>query len=359
MSGLRSIGRAPRALAIVVALVLAGAAFGAWRVATTPRASPSTVSLPKLSNQTASMRVVYLVNERLPRMDAEQLQVLLDSVAATAKAHFHIDIQFEAVREMPLAEAFARIPMRRRSDVQRHVLDFRSGKVDTDRLARDFASEFAKLPEPMDRQVDYARPHAPDLPANSGHKELGRAMAQLQLERLARWQALQAEDGQSVLADADYNEFMLWVALGYGDFPYELVLTNQIIASVENVVPSVHSAIRGGYSNGITTYSRRSRYGAMSVWSTFAFTGNDAALVAWRGGERYAPLEAARLAGIAATHEIGHQIFHLQHPFGRAECLMNPVPMFAYRKWSLQLSAEHCPLGSSREMTPGSTVIQY
>ena len=58
--------------------------------------------------------------------------------------------------------------------------------------------------------------------------------------------------------------------------------------------PAVHAAVRGGYSNGITTYNRRSRFGTMSIWSTYAFTGNDAQLVQLRNGERYTEEEAAR-----------------------------------------------------------------
>ncbi|NJS35838.1 MAG: hypothetical protein HC765_04400 [Brachymonas sp.] len=65
------------------------------------------------------------------------------------------------------------------------------------------------------------------------------------------------------------------------------------------------------------------------------------------------------MAGIAASHELGHQLLHLLHPFGQKHCLMNPVPMFAYRAWAKQLSAKDCALGSSKEMTPGAHRFHY
>jgi hypothetical protein len=97
----------------------------------------------------------------------------------------------------------------------------------------------------------------------------------------------------------------------------------------------------------------------MSVWSTFAFTGSDDFTVQMRGGETYDSLEAARLAGTAAAHEVGHQLFHLRHPFARPECIMNPVPMFAYREWAQKLSPGDCKLGSDAAMTPGAYTFRY
>ena len=72
-----------------------------------------------------------------------------------------------------------------------------------------------------------------------------------------------------------------------------------------------------------------------------------------REGERYTAEEAARLAGIGATHEIGHQLFHILHPYGHPACVMNPVPMFAYRAWAARLDGKACPLGITAEMVPG------
>jgi hypothetical protein len=78
-----------------------------------------------------------------------------------------------------------------------------------------------------------------------------------------------------------------------------------------------------------------------------------------RGVETFTPEEAARLAGVGAAHELGHQLFHFLHPYDNPACVMNPVPMFAYRAWVEKLSPQDCPLGSSPPMQPGAFKFVY
>lgn len=312
------------------------------------------VPLPNLSQQPIEMRVAYLVNERLPRMDQAQLGVLLDSARRATLEHFGVRISFAPLREISVRDAFATIPDVDRRRAMQDVFDFKSGRGDGVRLARAFAKGFKDNGESLPDMIGFALPHAPKLHARSNLDEFGAAMAELQLQRLEQWRQVKARDGNPVIDASELNEFAMWLALGYSDLPFELVLTNQIIASVEYVFPAVHASVRGGYTNGVTTYSKGSRLGTMAVWSTFAFSGNDDFLLRWRDGERYEPVEAAQLAGLAATHEIGHQLFHFQHPFSRPACLMSPVPMFAYRAWSEKLSARHCPIGSDASLIPGA-----
>lgn len=317
------------------------------------------VPLPQLPTGPVEMRVAYLVNDRLPKMTPEQLQVLLANARTTAKEHFGIEIAFTEPREVPIKQAFAAIPPANRNYALKQIFDFKSGKGDVARLGTAFGRAFGKSNEPLGEQIAFALPHAPSLRTQASHDEFGKAMAELQLRRLGDWRQMKALDGGSVIDDSELNEFMMWIALGYSDLPYELVLTNQVIASVEYILPAVHSAIRGGYTNGITTYSKSTRFGTMSVWSTFAFTGNDDSLVKWRSGERYEPVEAAELAGATATHELGHQLFHLLHPFARPACVMSPVPMFSYREWQRKLSPAECRIGSDAAMSPGAYKFHY
>lgn len=315
---------------------------------------PSTVPLPRIEAGTVSMRVAYLVNDRLPKMDPAQLAVLLSATEAAAREHFGIHIRFSAPVEVPIERAFAGIPAARRDLARRDIFDFKSGRGDRSRLTKAFVRGFQAGGEPLQDMVRFAQAAVPELTVPASLDGFGEAMADLQLRRLARWQAMPALDGQPAIDAQEFNEFSMWLALGHANLPFELVLTNQLIASVEYGWPAVHAAVRGGYTNGITTYSRDSRHGTVSIWSTFAFTGNDAALLAWRDGESYDPVEAARLAGLAATHEIGHQLFHFLHPFGKPACLMSPVPMFAYRAWAQRLSARDCPVGSDQALRPGA-----
>ncbi len=315
--------------------------------------------VPKLPATALDFRVAYVVNDRLPRMSPEQLHAMLLRIQLTAQEHFGVCIRFSGITEIPIARAFEAIPKATQDAVRANIYDFKTGTGDLARLKKAFAQYFATQTEPLAERIAFAQPYTPNLKGDATVTEFGAAMADLQLQRLTQWRDIKALDGGNVIDEKPYNEFAMWLALGYTELPFELVLTNQIIASAEYNSVSVHSAIRGGYTNGVTTYSKASRYGTTSIWSTFAFTGNGDFFVKLRGGERYDPLEAAQVAGTGATHEIGHQLFHLAHPFNRLACVMNPVPMFAYRAWSSKLSPTNCRLGSDPRMTPGAYQFQY
>jgi hypothetical protein len=317
-----------------------------------------TVPLPKLSAGPVALRVLHVVNPRLPRMTEAQLQVLLNAVRETSRQHFGVELVFTPLREMSIEEFFRIIPEKRRLEAQAHAFDFKSGTGDPVKLARDFGRALRAEGESLPGMMGYVRPYLGKLPEQS-YESLGSALVQLQLERIKHWQAVPALDGGPAIDATPYNEYNMWNLVGYGDLPYELVITNQIIASVEDVDPSVHTSIRGGYNNGLTTYSRSSRFLTYSVWSTFAFTTDDPWVREMRGGETFNPAEAARLAGLGAAHELGHQLFHFLHPYDNQACVMNPVPMFSYRAWADKLSPRDCPIGSSPPMKPGAFRFVY
>lgn len=337
-------------LMLVVLFILTGC----HRVRTESRVLP----VPRLSQGTVELRVGYVVNPRLPQMSPQQLKVLLLSAQKAAQDHFGIDLKFSAITEVPIATLFDTIPPKIQKELSKHIFDFKSGKGDQERLAQAFGKGLKDDVEPLASMISYARPYIGELPEQS-YEAFGKALARVQLERIERLKAVQALDGSPSIDSKPYNEYLMWVALGYADLPFEVILTNQIIASVEDLLPSVHSAIRGGYANGITTYSRSSRFGTVSIWSIFAFASDDPFIVEFRNGERYSLEEAARLAGIGMTHELGHQLFHLSHPYDNPACIMDPVPMFSFRSWVDNLSAKDCRLGSSPAMQPGAYKFLY
>ncbi len=316
------------------------------------------VPLPGLPAEPIELRVAHVINPRLPRMSDAQVALMLEQMARSTQEHFGLQVKFAAPVEIPIATVFASIPPKFSTLAERLTYNPQALFQRRTRLHEAFAKGLAGSGEPLAAQGAFAQQHAPDVDASS-FDQLGKTLADLQLANIKRWSERKALDGSSVIDDSRFHEFLQWNHLGYGKLPYELVITNQIIASVEYALPSVHSAIRGGYTNGITSYNPLAKFGTFSAWSTYAFTDNDADWLKWRAGESYSPEEAARLAGISAVHELGHQLLHLLHPFGQKGCIMEPVPMFAYRAWAAQLSAKDCVVGSSAAMTPGSYTFRY
>jgi hypothetical protein len=305
------------------------------------------------------MRVAHIVNPRLPRLSRARLYVLLASMARTAREHFGVELRFEdPIEEIPIDKVFAAIPPERVRAAREAIYDFKSGKGDRTRLEREFGKGFRESGQRLEGMLAFARPHTGPL-KEASFESLGRALARMELERIQGWKSVRALDGGPAIDATPYNEFPMWLQVGYTHLPYEILITNQVIASVEYTFPAVHAAIRGGYSNGITTYSSASKFGTTSIWSTFGFTTGDPWVTKMREGETYEGHEAAVLAGIAAAHEIGHQLFHFSHPFGATACVMNPVEMFAYRAWASKLSAKDCPIGSRPEIKPGAYKFVY
>ena len=325
---------------------------------TTPWPAVPLPRLPLPAESPIELRVAHVVNPRLPRMSDAQIALMLEQMARSTQEHFGLQVKFAAPVEIPIATVFAGIPPKFSTLAERLTYNPRALFQRRSRLHEAFAKELAGSGEPLSAQGAFAQQHAPDVDASS-FDQLGKTLADLQLANIKRWSEHKALDGNSVIDESRFHEFMQWGYIGYGKLPYEILITNQIIASVEYAAPSVHSAIRGGYTNGLTSYNPLAKFGTHSVWSTFAFTDNHADWLKWRAGESYSPHEAARLSGMAAVHELGHQLLHLLHPFGQKGCIMEPVPMFAYRAWSQQLSAKDCSLGSSKAMTPGSFTFRY
>ncbi len=321
-------------------------------------AAIASVPLPQISAQPLELRVAHVVNPRLPRMSDEQVALMLETMVQATSEHLGIRVRFSKPVEIPIAQAFSTIPPKFTELAKRDQYNFRSWFAWKSSLAKAFGRGFAKAGEPLEDMALFAQKKGIQLDA-SNFEAFGRDAAHLHLDRLNQWLKIKAIDGKSVIDDQAFHEYTLWNMLGYGQMPFELVITNQIIASVEYIQPSIHTAIRGGYTNGITSYNPRTHWGSFSVWSTFAFTSNDTEWLAWREGESYTPDEAAKLAGLAAVHELGHQLLHLLHPFGQKGCIMDPVPMFTYRAWASKLSAKDCPLRSSAAMTPGAYRFQY
>jgi hypothetical protein len=73
--------------------------------------------------------------------------------------------------------------------------------------------------------------------------------------------------------------------------------------------------------------------------------------------ERDASAKAARYAADLRVHERGQQMLHLEHPFARTACVMNPALMLHFCSWVTLFAPKDCPLAASGAMMPGSVKI--
>ena len=311
------------------------------------------VPLPRLPEGPIELRVSYIVNERFPQLSEGELRTLLDSARDTVKAHFGKEVRFTEMRTEPIAALFERLqPVYSR--LQPLIYDFKNGRGDLPRLKKGFADDLRRTGDDLDAMIEYALPYVLHGMRERSYAGLTDALMTTQLARLEQLAKAQALDGAPLIDAHPYNEFLYWDAVGHARWPYEIIVTNQLIASVEYVLNSVHSALRGGITNGLTSTNQHSRLGTTAVVSVYPFYGEDPVTRALRGGESYSREDAARFAGVLLAHELGHQLFHLGHSYGRTECVMNPTPLLRFRPWVEGLAPERCPLASDRGMTPGT-----
>ena len=313
---------------------------------------------PVIPGTTVQIRVVHATNVRLARMSQEQLHIMLASAQRTVKQNFGVDVVFTDVAETGIDQLFSLIPPQVREARKSSIYDFKSGTGDRHRLAEGINTTLTQRGTKLEDGLAYVKPYLPDAQAKD-LMSFSELLAKVMLERLENWRSVKALDGAPVLDATPYNEWIYWDTLGYGDLQYDLVITNQLIASAEYVSVDIHTAIRGGVSVGTTTYSRHGKFGTYIAWSTFPFLDNSGNTKLLRGGEQYSEVEAAELSGVYLAHEIGHMLFQFGHPFGQNTCVMNPVSMLRFREWFRQIDGAACPIGSRPEMTAGAVPEYY
>jgi len=307
---------------------------------------------------TVRLRVVHAINPRLARFSPDYLRIVLASAQLTVWKNFGVNVEFTEAPDIGVDQLFALIPPSVKEVRKQSIYDFKSGTGDKHKLAESINATLTEHKTKLEDALAFARPYLPPDAHPKDLMELSELLANVMLEKMEQWRHIKAADGAPVLDASPYNEWVYWDTLGYGNLPYDLVITNQFIASAENYGADIHSALRGGVTVGTTSYSRTGKYGAYVFMSTFPFLDNSDATKLMRGGEQYSEADAAELAGAYMAHEIGHLLFQLGHPFGQKTCVMNPASLLHFREWFDQISGADCPLGSRPEMKVGA-IPQY
>jgi hypothetical protein len=340
-----------RVLPLLFVALLAGCKSGPqWQ---------QTELVPVEPGATIHLRVAHAINDRFSYMSPEQMDIMLTAARKTVHEHFGVELEFSTVTETHVDYLFSLISPRVLKARRASIHDFKSGKGDPRRLAQAILTTLEERGTSLEDALDYARPYLPSSADPQTLEEFSALLADVMLERLQYWRNIKAEDGLPVLDNTPRNEWIYWDTLGYASVPYDIVITNQLIASAEDVAVDIHSAIRGGVSVGTTTFTRNNHFGSFVFWSTFPFTDDSDLTKSLRGGESYTEEQAAELAGVYLAHEIGHMLFRLGHPFGKQACVMNPVSMLHFREWKEHLDAAQCRIGSLPEMEVGAIPEYY
>lgn len=310
--------------------------------------------LPQLDHK-VPLRVVYAHNPRFARPAPELLAQVLLRAETLCLQHLRLNVQFEMLVEQDIGTLFEGVTPSVWRRFKADIYDYRDGPPDRKKLITQMKAVVAANRSAVGEQIAFAKPHLLSTTEPKNASTLAEALVDTQLARFAAWQQLQGLDGRALLNDSIFNEYFAWVyAPRTKAWPFEIVITNQLVVSVEYADNSVHSALRGGVSNGITTQSPASRFGTVSVCSVFPMTSQDAVTSQLRGQAPGTDINATETIAALLTHELGHQLLHLGHPFNSKACIMNPAELLRFDDWVKGLNAPLCPIGHLAENKPGA-----
>ncbi|MBT8118085.1 MAG: hypothetical protein KJN89_00085 [Gammaproteobacteria bacterium] len=319
------------------------------------------VALPDLSQQPVELRVASVVNPRFKQLSDVQISNILSRSQQMVKQHFAIDIVFSDVDTLSIKELFGAlsnelIDARRDEVVDIDIID----KQLREEMQQSVFKTLKNYAGNKDNVIDFAQPYL--LYAEKKPRdfiELSYALVDTLIARLRYWHTELAEDGRPVLLDDSFNQWVWWDSLGYSELPYDIVITNQLVASAEKYAMDVHSSVRGGITAGTTTYNKNTPLSSYAYIMVYPMLNDSELLTRLRQDETYSDEQIVNYSAALLTHEIGHLLLHLGHPFGQKYCIMSPTVMLNYRHWYDQLDAERCAVGSNSDMMPGAVNIDY
>lgn len=342
----------------VLAAFLVGC-FLACGYQNTALAASETVPLPVITNKAISPRVIYVENPRFPKVTDAELKFILQTAAELVKSHFDVKIvPPTSIKTSQIDDVFPAVVSQAPEGFEGLMGDFQTGNVDWPTV-RELLIEQINSYGALEDQIAFASPHLISQPVSKTVDAFADAVIETFKTRLEYWTTAKLADGNPIigkvpgLPDLRGNEYGYWTLMAKLGVEAEIVLTNQLIASVEYIPTPVHTAIRGGITGGSTEYNPASQFGA-SVWMSIApFFLDDAQVRSLRQGETYSRKDALRYAGILLAHELGHLVLHLGHPWSNTSCLMRPAEVLDFAAWEKHLNPEECPVGFDQEMTIG------
>jgi hypothetical protein len=325
------------------------------------QAAWESVPLPDISAQPVTLSVANVVNQRFRKLSDAQIEKILAHAETLVKQHFDIEVELVLTDTLSIEQVF--------STLNQQVVDQRRNEiVDLENL-QDWMREDMQVSVYQTLEaysaikqsvIDYAQPWLID--PDTRHEDfisLSYALVDTLLARLDYWVSQEAEDGNPVVDDMPYHQWVWWDSLGYDALPYDVILTNQLVASAEYYGMDVHSSLRGGITAGTTTYSKRAKLGTYAYITVYPLINDSPLLTKLRADRHYDDEQVIKYAAALLTHELGHLLLHLGHPFGKAACVMSPTVMLDYQRWYDGFDADNCKPGSMPSMVPGAAVIEY
>ncbi len=297
---------------------------------------------------------VYLENPRFTQISDQELSLISREAEFRFAAYFGYCIHIQTPARGSVSEAMALLTNQQRAQLLPDIV-----RTPTEENLQTLTALLADMigdQEPqLSEQISYANSSgAVSVQKGASAEQLARVLVRHQAKTLKEYQRQLLSDGRPVIDQHPWNEYLYWNMLPKTALGYDLYFTNQPIISMEINSTSVHSAIRGGITNGNTTPCAHCDYGTASVVSLYAIFSNDPLVQKARTESAYSLAEKIAFAADLTDHELGHQLLQLGHPYGLASCVMDPVEGLNFRQRDLGLRSNSCEPGAAPSLQPGA-----
>ncbi len=318
------------------------------------------VPLPKLEPP-IKLTVTQVTNPRFKSLTKQQILHSLAKAQKTIYQHFAIQVEFELLPQQSIKSLFKNISKQIKTVKQTQNINFKDGisQAEFNNIKQSIKTLLMNRPTSLEVLYQYAKPYLINKIQVLSYDTLSKELTNTLASNIMLWRDKKAKDGLPVIDNMPYNEWIWWDAMGYGNLATDLIITNQLVASVENYEMDIHTALRGGINNGTTTFSQTSQFKSYAFVSTYPIINNAPHLQKLRNEKRVSQQDISTYLSLIITHEVGHLLFHYGHPYGKKECIMSPMPLINYKNWLADINIKKCQKGDNKSMQKGSVKLYY
>ena len=296
---------------------------------------------PVSATEKLTVRTTWMTNPRLKNITPEQYEAILERSRALALDWLDLDLEFTENETISVHDFFARYldVLTKDANFAKHRLSWdeqaKEGSVDA--LTKAFLSDFKKETDEEVRAMVENQAEAKRIDLSQDKAGIFRQVAELHIDKLQKIAEIKLEDGEPLLRGDGFNEYMAWTCILRAQNDYDLILSNQLLGSVESLDPSVHSSMRGGVTSGFAEKGP-TEFGGSVLIGMFPFISEHERFVKERG-ENYDPDTEVETIAFMVVHELGHLLQGWGHHYDHPGCVMRPAPGLRYKEWTEEIKA--------------------
>ena len=291
-----------------------------------------------------NIRVGIINNPRFESLNQKQIEELLSELKKGVKEQFDVTLNFNKIDTENIKEFFekhvSQITEKQSKKIQRHMFRIFEYNKENSKKINIFKKQILEANKTTHLEGITAAVRNQGFKGNyfgTSKKEVLYNIMDYHLKKLSKISKLKNKN-DNILIDQNnfYNEFMYWDSINESQSEYDLIITNQLIASAESYFYSIPAGLRGGITTGVATKSKTPLNGVVVV-STFPFLSNISFFNKERG-QNYSPEKVYNYIAWIGVHEFGHLLGFRAHNYNHSRCIMKPSLGFKYKEWYQEIS---------------------